>query len=95
MIPLNPFFPASKTHQDSRLCLVSLQGANQPHNCCFDARGPGILIKADKACKTSDAVDRMAAQTMRKWAGDDIWPVDQHDKWKYKFGLALHSCTDP
>ncbi|KAJ7240685.1 hypothetical protein C8J57DRAFT_1245133 [Mycena rebaudengoi] len=25
---------------------------------------------------------------------NDIWAVDQHDKWKHKFGLALHSCTD-
>ncbi|KAJ6474357.1 hypothetical protein C8R45DRAFT_835079 [Mycena sanguinolenta] len=33
----------------------------------------------------------------RFWAAgvNDIWAVDQHDKWKYKFGLALHSCTDP
>ncbi|KAJ7348305.1 hypothetical protein DFH08DRAFT_914298 [Mycena albidolilacea] len=31
------------------------------------------------------------------WAAgvNDIWAVDQHNKWKYKFGLALHSCTDP
>ncbi|KAJ7773753.1 hypothetical protein B0H14DRAFT_3095982 [Mycena olivaceomarginata] len=26
---------------------------------------------------------------------NDIWAVDQHDKWKYKFGLALHSGIDP
>jgi hypothetical protein len=33
----------------------------------------------------------------RFWAAgvNDIWAVDQHDKWKHKFGLALHSCTDP
>ncbi|KAJ6475574.1 hypothetical protein C8R45DRAFT_1054726 [Mycena sanguinolenta] len=31
------------------------------------------------------------------WAAgvNDIWAVDQHDKWKYKFGLALHSGIDP
>ncbi|KAK7461697.1 hypothetical protein VKT23_008124 [Stygiomarasmius scandens] len=26
---------------------------------------------------------------------NDIWAFDQHDKWKYKFGLALHVCVDP
>ncbi|KAJ7251060.1 hypothetical protein C8J57DRAFT_1238923 [Mycena rebaudengoi] len=33
----------------------------------------------------------------RFWAAgvNDMWAVDQHDKWKHKFGLALHSCTDP
>ncbi|KAF8178804.1 hypothetical protein K438DRAFT_1726020 [Mycena galopus ATCC 62051] len=36
----------------------------------------------------------MAAHTMRKWAEDEIRAVDQRNKWKYKFGLALHSCTD-
>ncbi|CAK5263848.1 unnamed protein product [Mycena citricolor] len=31
------------------------------------------------------------------WAAgaNDIWAVDQHDKWKYKFGLALHTGIDP
>ncbi|KAJ7765932.1 hypothetical protein DFH07DRAFT_1014518 [Mycena maculata] len=31
------------------------------------------------------------------WAAgvNDIWAVDQHDKWKYKFGLALHAGIDP
>ncbi|KAJ7617636.1 hypothetical protein DFH06DRAFT_966509, partial [Mycena polygramma] len=31
------------------------------------------------------------------WAAgiNDLWAVDQHDKWKYKFGLALHSGIDP
>ncbi|KAJ7196274.1 hypothetical protein GGX14DRAFT_575086 [Mycena pura] len=24
----------------------------------------------------------------------DVWAVDQHDKWKYKFGLALHTGID-
>jgi hypothetical protein len=24
-----------------------------------------------------------------------MWCVDQHDKWKYKFGLALHVGLDP
>lgn len=33
----------------------------------------------------------------RFWAAgvNDMWAVDQHDKWKYKFGLALHSGIDP
>ncbi|KAJ7177077.1 hypothetical protein C8R46DRAFT_1246406 [Mycena filopes] len=33
----------------------------------------------------------------RFWAAgvNDLWAVDQHDKWKYKFGLALHSGIDP
>lgn len=33
----------------------------------------------------------------RFWAAgvNDVWCVDQHDKWKYKFGLALHSGIDP
>ncbi|KAJ7200378.1 hypothetical protein GGX14DRAFT_660301 [Mycena pura] len=26
---------------------------------------------------------------------NDIWAVDQHDKWKYKFGLGLHIGVDP
>ncbi|KAJ3774485.1 hypothetical protein FB446DRAFT_786925 [Lentinula raphanica] len=25
---------------------------------------------------------------------NDMWAMDQHDKWKYKFGLALHICID-
>lgn len=24
-----------------------------------------------------------------------LWCMDQHDKWKYKFGLCLHVCVDP
>ncbi|KAJ7196546.1 hypothetical protein GGX14DRAFT_375956, partial [Mycena pura] len=33
----------------------------------------------------------------RFWAAgvNDMWCVDQHDKWKYKFGLALHVGLDP
>ncbi|KAJ7176192.1 hypothetical protein C8R43DRAFT_942992 [Mycena crocata] len=33
----------------------------------------------------------------RFWAAgvNDLWAVDQHDKWKPKFGLALHSGIDP
>ncbi|KAJ7775966.1 hypothetical protein DFH07DRAFT_766906 [Mycena maculata] len=33
----------------------------------------------------------------RFWAAgvNDIWAVDQHDKLKYKFGLALHTGIDP
>ncbi|CAK5277789.1 unnamed protein product [Mycena citricolor] len=33
----------------------------------------------------------------RFWAAgaNDLWAMDQHDKWKYKFGLALHSGIDP
>ncbi|KAJ6580543.1 hypothetical protein DFH09DRAFT_1246021 [Mycena vulgaris] len=33
----------------------------------------------------------------RFWAAgvNDLWAVDQHDKWKYRFGLALHSGIDP
>ncbi|KAJ7432412.1 hypothetical protein B0H11DRAFT_1760479, partial [Mycena galericulata] len=33
----------------------------------------------------------------RFWAAgvNDLWAVDQHDKWKYKYGLALHSGIDP
>ncbi|KAJ6613175.1 hypothetical protein B0H10DRAFT_1806111, partial [Mycena sp. CBHHK59/15] len=31
------------------------------------------------------------------WAAgvNDLWVVDQHDKWKYKFGLALHTGIVP
>ncbi|CAK5263853.1 unnamed protein product [Mycena citricolor] len=31
------------------------------------------------------------------WAAgvNNLWAVDQHDKWKYKFGLALHTGIDP
>ncbi|KAJ7077312.1 hypothetical protein B0H15DRAFT_1003903 [Mycena belliarum] len=42
---------------------------------------------------------RRANRLKRKrfWAAgvNDLWAVDQHDKWKYKFGLALHSGLDP
>ncbi|KAJ7116197.1 hypothetical protein C8R43DRAFT_1091258 [Mycena crocata] len=42
---------------------------------------------------------RRANRLRRKrfWAAgvNDLWAVDQHDKWKYKFGLALHSGLDP
>ncbi|KAJ6547738.1 hypothetical protein DFH09DRAFT_1281734 [Mycena vulgaris] len=33
----------------------------------------------------------------RFWATgvNDLWAVDEHEKWKYKFGLALHSDIDP
>ncbi|CAK5265855.1 unnamed protein product [Mycena citricolor] len=33
----------------------------------------------------------------RFWAAgsNDLWAMDQHDKWKYKFGLALHTGIDP
>ncbi|KAJ7820410.1 hypothetical protein B0H14DRAFT_3089252 [Mycena olivaceomarginata] len=33
----------------------------------------------------------------RFWAAgvNDMWAVDQHDKWKYKFGLAMHTGIDP
>ncbi|PBK86231.1 hypothetical protein ARMGADRAFT_1035685 [Armillaria gallica] len=26
---------------------------------------------------------------------NDLWCIDQHDKWKYQFGLCLHACVDP
>lgn len=26
---------------------------------------------------------------------NDLWCIDQHDKWKYRFGLCLHVCVDP
>ncbi|KAJ7650764.1 hypothetical protein FB45DRAFT_820169 [Roridomyces roridus] len=42
---------------------------------------------------------RRARRLKRKrfWAAgvNDIWCVDQHDKWKYKFGLALHVGLEP
>ncbi|KAF8217983.1 hypothetical protein K438DRAFT_1914178 [Mycena galopus ATCC 62051] len=42
---------------------------------------------------------RRANRLKRKrfWAAgvNDVWCVDQHDKWKYKFGLALHNGLDP
>jgi hypothetical protein len=42
---------------------------------------------------------RRANRLKRKrfWSAgvNDIWTLDQHDKWKYKFGLALHSCLEP
>ncbi|PBK84317.1 hypothetical protein ARMGADRAFT_1088556 [Armillaria gallica] len=46
----------------------------------------------------------LAARCMRKslirkvfyCAGiNDLWCIDQHDKWKYRFGLCLHVCVDP
>jgi hypothetical protein len=43
--------------------------------------------------------ERKAGRLKRKvfWAAgvSDLWCVDQHDKWKQKFGLALHCCVDP
>ena len=46
------------------------------------------LIKARKANRL---------KRKRFWAAgvNDIWAVDQHDKWKYKFGLGLHLGTEP
>lgn len=42
---------------------------------------------------------RRATRLKRKrfWAAgvNDIWTVDQHDKWKPRFGLALHIGLDP
>ncbi|KAJ7795944.1 hypothetical protein B0H14DRAFT_2391133 [Mycena olivaceomarginata] len=42
---------------------------------------------------------RRANRLKRKhfWSAgvNDILTLDQHDKWKYKFGLALHSCLEP
>ncbi|KAJ7191511.1 hypothetical protein GGX14DRAFT_506825 [Mycena pura] len=44
-------------------------------------------------------LQRRANRLKRKrfWAAgvNDMWCVDQHDKWKYKFGLALHVGLDP
>ncbi|PBK59871.1 hypothetical protein ARMSODRAFT_838570, partial [Armillaria solidipes] len=46
----------------------------------------------------------LAARHMRKslirkvfyCAGvNNLWCIDQHDKWKYHFGLCLHVCVDP
>ncbi|KAK7021596.1 hypothetical protein R3P38DRAFT_3317774 [Favolaschia claudopus] len=33
----------------------------------------------------------------RFWAAgvNDLWAIDQHDKWKYKYGLALHTGIEP
>ncbi|KAK0224450.1 hypothetical protein EDD85DRAFT_730019, partial [Armillaria nabsnona] len=25
---------------------------------------------------------------------NDLWCIDQHDKWKFRFGLCLHACVD-
>ncbi|KAJ7728625.1 hypothetical protein B0H16DRAFT_1697380 [Mycena metata] len=47
----------------------------------------------------SPCLIRRARRLKRKrfWAAgvNDLWTVDQHDKWKYKFGLCLHSGLDP
>ncbi len=26
---------------------------------------------------------------------NDVWSLDQHDKWKVQFGVCLHACVDP
>jgi hypothetical protein len=43
--------------------------------------------------------ERKAKRLKRKrfWAAgvNDLWCVDQHDKWKKKFGLGLHSGVEP
>lgn len=26
---------------------------------------------------------------------NDVWSLDQHDKWKVRFGVCLHACVDP
>lgn len=43
--------------------------------------------------------ERKAHRLKRKrfWAAgvNDLIAVDQHDKWKYKFGLALHTGIEP
>jgi len=46
-----------------------------------------LLIKERKARRL---------QRRRFWSAgvNDLWAVDQHDKWK-KFGLALHTGIDP
>ncbi|KAK7016029.1 hypothetical protein R3P38DRAFT_3321518 [Favolaschia claudopus] len=42
---------------------------------------------------------RRANRLRRKrfWAAgvNDLWAIDQHDKWKYKYGLALHTGIEP
>ncbi|EEB91688.1 hypothetical protein MPER_09919, partial [Moniliophthora perniciosa FA553] len=45
------------------------------------------LVRARRSC---------SFRRKRFWAagGNDIWAVDQHDKWK-RFGLGLHLCVDP
>lgn len=53
----------------------------------------------------SNAKERLLLQERRRghfkrkmfWAGGlwDVIAVDQHDKWKYKFGLALHVAVEP
>ncbi|KAF8996698.1 hypothetical protein BDQ17DRAFT_1249445 [Cyathus striatus] len=47
-----------------------------------------------------ELVQQRRAQRLRRkrwWAAgvNDIIAVDQHDKWKYKFGLGLHTGIDP
>ncbi|KAF6740840.1 hypothetical protein DFP72DRAFT_1087068 [Ephemerocybe angulata] len=43
--------------------------------------------------------ERLARNLKRKqfWAAgvNALWCMDQHDKWKYKFGLGLHLAVDP
>ncbi|KAK7007129.1 hypothetical protein R3P38DRAFT_3325564 [Favolaschia claudopus] len=50
--------------------------------------------------KVSELVRQRRANRLRRkrfWAAgvNDLWAIDQHDKWKYKYGLALHTGIEP
>ncbi|KAJ7886446.1 hypothetical protein B0H14DRAFT_3856616 [Mycena olivaceomarginata] len=61
---------------------------------------PKSVITAYFAQYEPDLLRQRRANRLKRkrfWSAgvNDIWTLDQHDKWKYKFGLALHSCLEP
>ncbi|KAJ7511196.1 hypothetical protein B0H11DRAFT_1954316 [Mycena galericulata] len=61
---------------------------------------PRSVIRSYFAIYEPELVRQRRANRLKRkrfWAagGNDMWCVDQHDKWKYKYGLALHSGLDP
>ncbi|CAK5282523.1 unnamed protein product, partial [Mycena citricolor] len=73
------------------------------HLLFFETQGmkvPRSLIMDFFALHEPDLVRERRKNCLRRkkfWAAgvNDIWAVDQHDKWKAKFGLALHTGIDP
>ncbi|KAJ7106244.1 hypothetical protein C8R44DRAFT_745316 [Mycena epipterygia] len=80
--------------------------ARDPEDQELRAYWTAVVIRlASKAKKEGSFISPVHLKERRKnrlrrkrfWAAgvNDLWAVDQHDKWKYKFGLALHSGIDP
>lgn len=69
----------------------------------YNAQDIGLIrsvVLSYFAIYEADLVRQRKANRLKRkrfWSAgaNDIWAIDQHDKWKYKFGLALHTAVEP